>query len=64
MWNCDKLVEILVAMACNKIYIVDSSVSKSFCLLVNLASTIGHVPIERSHYNVEGGGWGSLLFAP
>lgn len=34
-------------MTCNKIYIVGSGVSKSFCLLVNLASTIGHVPVER-----------------
>lgn len=56
MWSCDELMEILVAVACNKIYIVDSGVSKSFCLLVNLASTISHVPVERSHYNVEGGG--------
>lgn len=53
--SCDKLLEILVAMACNKIHIVDSGVSKSFCLLVNLASTIGHVPVERSPYK-EGGG--------
>lgn len=49
MWSCDKLAEILVAMACNKIHIVDSGVSKSFCLLVNLASTIGHVPVDMSH---------------
>lgn len=56
MWSCDKLVEILVAMACNKIHIVDLGVSKSFCLLVNLASTIGPVPVDMSHRNVEGGG--------
>lgn len=64
MWSCDKLVEILFGVAFNIIYIVGSSVSKSFCLLVNFVSTIGHVPVERSHYNVEGGRWGSLPFTP
>lgn len=64
MWSCDKLVEILLGMACNKIHIVDSGVSKSFCLLVNLASAIGPVPVDMSHRNVEGGGQGGLPFAP
>lgn len=49
MGSCDKLREILVAMAYNKMHIVDSDVSKSFCLLVNLASTTGRVPVDMSH---------------
>lgn len=57
MWGCDKLIEIQVAIVYYKKYIVNSGVSKSFSLLVNLASTIGHVPVERSHYNVDGGWW-------
>lgn len=63
MWRCDELVEFWWQWHAIEYTLLTQVFQNFSCLLVNFAistgiwpSTIGHIPVERSHYNGEGGG--------